>query len=63
MDVRVELSVARPETETPARREARQRADRQREAEQAMTEDPMVQTLQDTFDARLVPNSIKPVDD
>jgi len=61
-NVRVELRVARPEAETPARREARQHADRQREAEQGMAEDPMVQALQDTFDASLVPNSIKPVD-
>lgn len=60
--LRVELRVARPAAETPAQREVRQRAERQQHAEQAMAQDPVVQVLQDTFDATLVPDSVRPVD-
>jgi len=61
-ELQVELRVASPEAETPAQRQARQQADRQQEAERALAEDPMVHALQETFDASLVPNSVKPVD-
>ena len=61
-ELRVDLRIARPEAETPAQREARLLAERQQEAEQSIVADPMVQSLQETFDASLVPGSIKPVE-
>ena len=48
--------------ESPA--EQRERADRQRQqaAESAVRGDPVVQSLVDTFDARVVPGSVRPAD-
>ena len=51
-----------PTQDTPARREAAQRALRQQEAEQAIQNDPLVQSLMQQFStARIVPGSIRPV--
>jgi DNA polymerase-3 subunit gamma/tau len=51
-----------PTEDTPARREAAQRALRQQEAEQAIQNDPLVQSLMQQFStARIVPGSIRPV--
>jgi DNA polymerase-3 subunit gamma/tau len=48
--------------DTPARRDAAQRARRQAEAEQAIRSDPLVQELLQQFGtARLVPGSVKPL--
>ena len=60
--VAVELKPGQPD-DTPALREAAARARRQREAEQAITTDPVVVELLDRFPgARIVPGSIKPLD-
>jgi DNA polymerase-3 subunit gamma/tau len=48
--------------ETPADRAATARSDRQSAAEQAIENDPMVQTLQREFGARVIPQSIKPLE-
>jgi DNA polymerase-3 subunit gamma/tau len=48
--------------DTPARREAIERARRQREAEETIRTDPVVQDLMSQFkSARIVPGSIKPI--
>jgi DNA polymerase-3 subunit gamma/tau len=62
LEARMVLSVDRPESETPAQREARRRAERQTEAERAIENDPLVRALQEGFDARVVAGSIKPLD-
>jgi DNA polymerase-3 subunit gamma/tau len=58
----IELMLGRPETETPARRDARRREERQQDARRNMQEDPLVQSMQETFDAELILESVKPID-
>jgi DNA polymerase-3 subunit gamma/tau len=48
--------------ETPAARAASARESAQSAAEQAIEEDPLVQSLKREFGARVVPQSIKPVE-
>jgi DNA polymerase-3 subunit gamma/tau len=48
--------------ETPAKFQARTKAERQQQAEQTFAEDPMTQALEQSFGARVVPNSVTPVD-
>ena len=55
--------MAAPQAETPAQRQARERAELQRDTEQGLRADPLVKTLQEKFDARLVADSIEPTDD
>jgi DNA polymerase-3 subunit gamma/tau len=56
--VRFEKSAAA--AETPADASARVRSDRQQAAEQAIGDDPFVQTLMRDFDARVIPDSVRP---
>ncbi len=59
--LRIEFQAGAP-TDTPARREAAERARRQAEAERSIRGDPLVQELLSQFKgARIVPGSIKPV--
>ena len=59
--MRLVIAVQASETETPARRHARERDNRQRRAEQLLAEDPLVQAMEAGLDARLLPDSVKPV--
>jgi DNA polymerase-3 subunit gamma/tau len=61
--MRLVISVATPQAETPAQRRARERAELQRDTEQSLRADPLVKTLQEKFDARLIADSIEPTDD
>jgi len=54
----IEESVA--DTETPAAREERERAERQHQAEQAIATDPHVESLRQVFDAEVEPGSVRP---
>jgi DNA polymerase-3 subunit gamma/tau len=57
----LELEAGTP-ADTPAQRDAAERQRRQREAEQAIQQDPVVRELMTQFEtARIVPGSIKPV--
>ena len=47
---------------TPAERRAQAASDAQANAEASMEADPLVQTLKREFDARVIPQSIKPVE-
>jgi DNA polymerase-3 subunit gamma/tau len=58
--VTLEISVRKPEQDTPARRRVRQEAERQAEAETQMHADPVALRLQERFDAEWVPGSIRP---
>ncbi len=48
--------------ETPAQRSARSSRERQQAAERAVAADPLVRSLVDTFDARVIPGSVRPAD-
>ena len=61
-ELRLAICVEASEIETPARRQARERDDRQRRAEQVLADDPLVHAMEAGLDARLVPDSIKPVE-
>ncbi len=60
--VALEISVRKPEQDTPARRRVRQEAERQAEAETQIHGDPVALRLQERFDAEWVPDSIRPWD-
>ena len=58
----VRLRIERGETvDTPARRLAAAAAERQRQAEATMKQDPFVQAMQRDFGGKIVPGSIKPI--
>ena len=61
--VRVQLEIASAEAETPAQRAARDRAEAQAAAEQAIEGDREVQALQAQFGARIIPGSLRPRED
>ncbi len=60
--LKLEIRVEQPQDETPAQRQERAQADRQRQAEQSMADDPVVRSMQETFSGKLVPGSVQPVD-
>ena len=59
LNIRVENDVRA----TPAQLQAEARNKRQLEAEQSLAADPLVQVMEQKFDARLKPESIQPVDE
>jgi DNA polymerase-3 subunit gamma/tau len=59
---KLQIKVERAKVDTPAKRQAKAHSDRQQRAEQRFANDPLVRELQEHFDARLVSDSIKPVD-
>ncbi|MEW8321955.1 MAG: DNA polymerase III subunit gamma/tau [Candidatus Thiodiazotropha taylori] len=61
--VQLTITEAVPQQETPAMREKRQLEERQAEAETSMAVDPMVKEMEERFGAKLMPESIRPVDD
>ena len=61
LKVRFEKNSAAQQAETPAEAAGRARDERQQAAERALNEDPIVQALIRDFDARLIPESVKPV--
>jgi len=60
--LRLQLDFARPEAETPADRDRRHAEERQRQAEHAIEEDPLVREMERVFDATLDRDSIRPAD-
>ncbi|MCC5885593.1 MAG: hypothetical protein JJT88_04080 [Gammaproteobacteria bacterium] len=58
---RVEIHVGAAADETPAQRAARERAERQRQAEEAIASDANVRTLIETFNASVQRESIRPM--
>jgi len=60
--IKLKINVEQPESETPAQKQARNRAERQREAEHAMSDDPIVKAAEEQFGARLIKESVKPID-
>ena len=60
--VKLSFTITQPNAETPAALQERISQDRMRSAEEAIVQDNHVKTLQEMFDARIVPDSIRPVD-
>jgi DNA polymerase III subunit gamma/tau len=60
--VRLQLDFARPAADTPAERDRRAAAERQREAEGAIQADPLVREMQNIFGATVDHESIRPAD-
>jgi len=58
--VRFEKAAADLLAEAPAEAQGRERTARQQATEQSMSDDPIVQALMRDFDARLIPESIRP---
>jgi len=58
--LRLTLRVGRPAEETPAKEKIRLQDERQQAAVQAIAEDPNVRALQEKFNARVNPASIRP---
>jgi DNA polymerase-3 subunit gamma/tau len=60
--VKLLFTITQPDAETPAALQERVSQDRMRSAQEAIVQDNHVKTLQEMFDARIVPDSIRPVD-
>ena len=61
-ELSVQIELRKPEQETPAQAAARKRANRQREAEAAIHNDPLVQQMIQQFAAVIRADSIEPLD-
>ena len=59
--VRLEISTASGEFETPARAELRANQQELESARQSMETDPAVQGLRERFGATLLPNTVRPI--
>ncbi len=61
--VRLEIKIGSVDRETPADQRQRQQTERQAQAEKAIAEDETVRTIIETFDAKVLPGTIRPVGD
>ena len=59
--LRLKIELIRPEQETPAQAAARKRAERQREAEVSIEQDPLIQQMIRQFGATVRQDTIEPV--
>jgi DNA polymerase-3 subunit gamma/tau len=60
--VKLKITEAVPESETPAMRQAREQQERLRLAQDEMASDPLVREMEEHFSARLVSDSVRPRD-
>ena len=60
--IRLSIRLARDEPATPAREQAQQQEQRRQAAIEAIHQDPNVQALCETFDAKVKSDSIRPID-
>ncbi|QLC72176.1 DNA polymerase III subunit gamma/tau [Pseudomonas sp. LPB0260] len=61
-ELKLQIELRQPEQETPAQAAARKRANRQREAEASIHNDPLVQQMIQQFAASIRADSIEPID-
>ena len=61
--IKLSVTLGAAASASPAQQHQRDAESRQREAEQAIYNDPVVQQLQNRFDAEVQPDSIRPLDD
>ncbi|UCB55265.1 MAG: DNA polymerase III subunit gamma/tau [Thiotrichales bacterium] len=60
-DIRLEIDTgADKSAETPAQAESRERDERQQQAEKSIEEDGFVQAMKETFNAEVIPGSVRP---
>lgn len=63
-NIRLEIEIYTDENnETPAQAEAREKSERQLQAEKSIEEDGFVQAMKETFNAEVVPGSVRPAAD
>jgi DNA polymerase-3 subunit gamma/tau len=62
-ETKLQITEAVPENETPAMRQKREQQTRQKEAEATMMNDPLVREMEERFSARLLTDSIRPMDE
>ena len=60
-NINLRIELVRPEQETPAQAASRKRAERQRQAEQSIHDDPLVQQMIQQFGAAIRADSIEPL--
>lgn len=61
--LKLSIELGTQQIESPARTTARNDAERQQSAEESIDQDPMVLALKENFNAEVVPNSVKPVNE
>lgn len=61
-EIKLQIELCKPTQETPAQAAARKRADRQRDAEAAIHQDPVVRQMIEQFGAVIKTDSIEPFD-
>jgi len=61
--LKLSIELGAQQIESPARTTARNDAERQQSAEESIDQDPMVLALKENFNAEVVPNSVKPVNE
>lgn len=61
--LKLNIELGNQQVESPAKTSARNTAERQQMAEDSIQQDPMVQALKENFNAEVVPNSVKPVNE
>ncbi|MCW9048036.1 MAG: DNA polymerase III subunit gamma/tau [Gammaproteobacteria bacterium] len=61
--LKLHIELGNQQVESPAKTTARNTAERQQMAEDSIQHDPMVQALKENFNAEVVPNSVKPVNE
>jgi DNA polymerase-3 subunit gamma/tau len=61
--LKLSIELGAQQVESPARTTARNDAERQQSAEESIDQDPMVLALKENFNAEVVPNSVKPVNE
>jgi len=59
--LKLTIELGEQQVESPARTSARNEVERQQSAEDTIQQDPMVQALKESFNAEVVPNSVKPI--
>jgi DNA polymerase-3 subunit gamma/tau len=60
--LKLKITEAVPESETPAMRQAKEQRQRQRQAQDELANDPLVREMEEHFSARLVSESVRPLD-
>ncbi len=61
--LKLHIELGEQQVESPAKTTERNHAERQQTAEDIIHQDPMVQALKDNFNAEVVPNSVKPINE
>lgn len=59
--LKLHIELGAQQVESPAKTTARNHAERQQSAEELIQQDPMIQALKENFNAEVVPNSVKPI--